>query len=234
MQSPFWKGFRTGLPVCLGYVPVAFAFAVSMAGRLPWQVILLVSVTNFTSAGQAAGSNLMAGGAPLPEIGVTVLLINVRYMLMSLSLSQKMQRIPWYKRLIMANGITDEVFFLAAQQPGQLSCRFFFGLALGPYMGWVGGTLGGILLGSVLPAALTSALGIALYAMFIAIMIPPARKDRPVLLAVLLAAALSCLLYYVPGLREIPAGWALIAAALAASLLAAWLWPHPEEQGAAV
>ena len=74
-RSEFIKGFKTGLPVCLGYAPVSFAFAVSLAGQLPWYVILLFSLSNFTSAGQAAGSSLMVQGAPLPEMGLTVLLI---------------------------------------------------------------------------------------------------------------------------------------------------------------
>lgn len=229
-RHDFIKGFKTGLPVCLGYAPVSFAFAVSLAGQLPWHVILLFSLSNFTSAGQAAGSSLMVQGAPLPEMGLTVLLINLRYMLMSLSLSQKMHRIPWYKRMILANGVTDEVFFLAAQQPGDVSGSFFTGLALGPYLGWCGGTLGGVLLGSVLPAALTSALGISLYAMFIAIIVPPAKKSRPVAVTVLLAVAFACVLRYVPVLKDIPSGWALIIAALAASVLAALLFPVAEQE----
>ena len=228
-RNDFIKGFKTGLPVCLGYAPVSFAFAVSLAGQLPWYVILLFSMSNFTSAGQAAGSSLMVQGAPLPEMGLTVLLINLRYMLMSLSLSQKMQKVPWYKRMVLANGVTDEIFFLAAQQQGNVSGSFFVGLAFGPYMGWVGGTLAGVLLGSVLPPALTSALGISLYAMFVAIIVPPAKKSRPIAITVLIAVAFACLLRYLPLLRDIPSGWALIIAALAAASLAALLFPVDEE-----
>ena len=231
-QMEFSKGLRDGLPIALGYIPVSFAFAVSLAGQLPWYVILLVTMTNFTSAGQVAGSNLMVQHAPMPEIGVTVLLINLRYMLMSLSLSQKVQKMPLFKRLLIANGITDEIFVLASGQPGELSGRFLFGLALGPYLGWVLGTLGGTLLGSVLHPALQSALGIMLYAMFIAIILPPAKKSRPILLTVLLAVAFSCLLRYLPLLREIPSGWALILAAAGASALVAWRCPAPEEEAA--
>ena len=135
--------------MCLGYAPVSFAFAVSLAGQLPWYVILLFSLSNFTSAGQAAGSSLMVQGAPLPEMGLTVLLINLRYMLMSLSLSQKMQNIPWYKRMVLANGVTDEVFFLAAQQQGNVSGSFFVGLAFGPYLAagiWLSALVGGQLI----------------------------------------------------------------------------------------
>lgn len=144
----FWEGFRYGLPVTLGYMPVSFAFAVTVTARgLPWYVALMISLTNFTSAGQAAGGDLMLAGAPLPEIGVTVLVINIRYMLMSLSLSQKLAGMPLWKKLLLANGVTDEIFFLAMQKKGRLSGWFFAGLAAGPYGGWGLGTLLGALLG---------------------------------------------------------------------------------------
>lgn len=88
----FAQGFRYGLPVTLGYLPVSFAFAVAaVANGIPWPVVVLISMTNFTSAGQAAGADLIQASAPLPEIGVTVFVINIRYMLMSLSLSQKLE-----------------------------------------------------------------------------------------------------------------------------------------------
>ena len=138
-RALFVQGLRYGLPILLGYVPVSFAFAVTAVGSgLPWYLVLAISMTNFTSAGQAAGSGLLAAGGPLPEIGVTVFVINIRYMLMSLSLSQRLEGMSLGKRLLVANGVTDEIFFLAMQKPGnRLSGWFFTGLALGPYAGWV-------------------------------------------------------------------------------------------------
>lgn len=178
------------------------------------------------------GSGLLAAGGPLPEIGVTVFVINIRYMLMSLSLSQRLEGMSLGKRLLVANGVTDEIFFLAMQKPGnRLSGWFFTGLALGPYAGWVGGTLAGALAGAVLPASLTSALGVALYAMFIAIVIPTVRDSSRVALVVALAVLLSCLFHYVPGLNAVPSGWALILAAVTASAVGAWRFPHVEPQG---
>lgn len=222
----FISGFRYGLPVMLGYAPVSFAFAVAAVGSgLPWYLVLLISLSNFTSAGQAAGADLLAAGAPLPEIGVTVFVINIRYMLMSLSLSQKLEGMPLGKRLLLANGVTDEIFFLAMQKPGNLSGWFFAGLAAGPYLGWTLGTLGGALAGAVLPAALTSALGIALYAMFIAIVMPTVRDSGRVAAVVALAVLLACLFAYVPGLNQVPSGWSLIIASVAASLVGAWRFP---------
>lgn len=227
----FRDGFSYGAPIMLGYAPVSFAFAVSaVSGGLPWTAALLISLSNFTSAGQVAGANLMLSGAPLTEIGVTVFIINIRYFLMSLSLSQKLQKMPLIKRLFIANGVTDEIFFLAVQKPGELSGWFFTGLAAGPYLGWVLGTLFGGLAGSILPASLSSALGIALYAMFIAIIIPPAKKSRPVALTVICAVVLSCLLRYVPGIDKIPSGWALIICAVTASAAGAILFPVGEEK----
>lgn len=215
----------------LGYAPVSFAFAVSaVSGGLPWTAALLISMSNFTSAGQVAGANLMIAGAPLTEIGITVFIINIRYFLMSLSLSQKLQKMPLLKRLLVANGVTDEIFFLAVQKTGELSGWFFTGLAAGPYLGWVLGTLFGALAGAILPTSLSSALGIALYAMFIAIVIPPAKKSRPVALAVIIAVTLSCLFRYVPGLDHVSSGWALILCAVIASAACAVFFPIGEQK----
>ena len=228
-RRQFLAGLRTGGPVLLGYLPVSFAFAVWAVGNgLPWQMVLLISMTNFTSAGQQAGAGLLAAGAGLPEIGVTVLVINIRYMLMSLSLSQKMLRIPVLKRLLLANGVTDEIFFLAMREKGQLSGWFFTGLSVGPYAGWVLGTLGGALAGAVLPVSFTSPLGIALFAMFIAIVMPAARGSRAVAVVTLTAVALRCIFQWVPLLNRVPSGWALIICAVAASVMGAWRFPVPE------
>ncbi len=221
----FWEGFRYGAPIMLGYAPVSFAFAVGAVGSgLPWWIVVLISLTNFTSAGQKAGSDLIVQHAPLYEIGAAVFVINIRYMLMSLSLTQRFLQKPLYKKLILANGVTDEIYFLSMKRE-ELTGWFFAGLSAGPYLGWVGGTLVGALAGAVLPEALTSALGIALFAMFIAIIIPEMKQSRPVLIVALLAAGLSTVLYYTPFLSAIPSGWALIAAAVIAAALGAWWFP---------
>lgn len=228
----WWTGFQYGLPVMLGYFPVSFAFAVAAVGNgLPWQIVALISATNLTSAGQQAGAGLLATGAAFPEIGVTVLIINIRYMLMSLSLSQKMLHIPLCKRLLLANGVTDEIFILAMQKR-EITGWFFTGLVSGPYVGWVAGTLCGALAGNWLPASLSSALGIALYAMFIAIVMPEVRRDRRAVWVVLLAVVLSCLFRYLPGLNALSSGWALIISAVAAAMVGAWLFPVDTDEKA--
>lgn len=227
----FWAGFRYGLPIMLGYAPVSFAFAVAAVGNgLPWPLVVLISATNLTSAGQQAGAGLMAAGAPLPEIGATVWIINLRYMLMSLSLSQKMQHMSLGKKLLLASGVTDEIFVLASQAGNPLSGWLFAGLIFGPYVGWVGGTALGALLGQVLPAFLSSALGIALFAMFIAILVPAAKQSRPVAAVIAGAVALSCLFRYVPPFTAVASGWALIICATLAAAVGAWLFPQPMQQ----
>lgn len=228
-RARFAAGFRCGAPIMLGYAPVSFAFAVGAVGSgLPWWLVVLISLTNFTSAGQKAGADLMIASAPLSEIGAAVFVINIRYILMSLSLTQRMLKMPLAKKLLLANGVTDEIYFLSMKQDA-LSGWFFAGLSAGPYVGWVGGTLLGALAGAVLPASLSSALGIALFAMFIAIIIPEIKQSRPMLVVCLIAAGLSVLFCYVPVLKLIPSGWALILAAVLAAMVGAWLFPMKEE-----
>ncbi len=224
-RARFLAGFRCGAPIMLGYAPVAFAFAVGAVGSgLPWWIVVLISLTNFTSAGQKAGADLMVASANLTQIGAAVFVINIRYILMSLSLTQRMLKMPLAKKMLLANGVTDEIYFLSMKQD-KLSGWFFTGLSVGPYVGWVGGTLIGALAGEVLPKSLSSALQIALFAMFIAIIIPEIKKSRPVLVVCLAAAGLSALMYYIPVLKSIDSGWALIIAAVAAAALGAWLFP---------
>ena len=229
-RQRFATGFRVGAPIMLGYAPVSFAFAVGAVGMgLPWWLVVLISITNFTSAGQAKGSELIVAHAPLYEIGSTVFVINIRYMLMSLSLTQRMLKMPLMKRLILANGVTDEIYFLAMKQE-KLTGWFFAGLSAGPYLGWVGGTLAGALAGAVLPERILSALGIALFAMFIAIVVPEIKKSRPVLCVALIAVALSVTFASVPFVNQVPSGWALIIAAVAASAIGALCFPVSEKE----
>lgn len=224
-RERFAAGFRSGAPIMLGYAPVSFAFAVGAVGAgLPWWLVVLISLTNFTSAGQKAGADLLVTGGALYEIGSAVFVVNIRYMLMSLSLTQRMLKMPMGKKLLLANGVTDEIYFLAMQQE-QLTGWFFAGLSAGPYLGWVGGTLLGALAGAVLPPSVSSALGIALFAMFIAIIIPEIKKSKAALVVSAVAIGLSLLFAYVPVVKTVPSGWALIMAAVGAAAVGALLFP---------
>ena len=226
-MNEFIRGIKRGFPICLGYIPVSFTFgliAVKM-GFSPAQATL-ISLTNMASAGQFAGIRLIEGGAPYIELIITTFVINLRYFLMSLSLSQKVAPdMPFYKRAVMAYCITDEVFALASMEPDKVSFPFFGGLMLTPILGWTSGTLLGAVASGLLSPMVQGCMGIALYCMFIAIIIPPACKSRKVALAVVISAFLSCMFKYVPGLNELSkvggGGWAIITAAILGAAICA-------------
>lgn len=231
MNGDYRRGLLHGLPIALGYISVSFAFGIQATslGLSPLQATL-ISLTNMTSAGQLAGLQLMATGAPLMEMALTQLTINLRYALMSLSLSQKLDgTMNTLHRLLLSFGNTDEVFAVASQQPGKIGRAYLYGLTNGPWLGWTLGTLLGALAGSVLPESVTNALGIAIYGMFIAIVLPPFRRQKEVRAVVIIAVALSCLMTLLPVLRFISDGFRIILCAVVASALGAWLMPQPEE-----
>jgi predicted branched-subunit amino acid permease len=225
----FKKGVKDGLPIGLGYFAVSFAFGVSVVGQgLPQLIAVLMSATNLTSAGQFAGAGLMIAGSSFFDIGLTTFVINLRYLLMSLSLSQKVERnISVPTRMAMSFGITDEIFAVAMQEKGMVRPAYFFGLLFLPYWGWALGTLIGATAIELLPLIVRSALGIAIYGMFLAIIIPPARDEKPMLYIVLFGALVSCLLEFLPLFQNLSGGWKIIICAVLASALAAKLWPVP-------
>lgn len=222
------EGFRDGLPIALGYLSVSFTFgitAVSM-GLSPLTAIL-ISMTNLTSAGQVAGIGIIAAGGGYIEMALAQLIINMRYALMSLSLSQKLeQKYSIRDRIITAFGITDEVFAVAAGKGRDISARYMYGLITLPYIFWAAGTAFGAILSGILPDFIKSALGIAIYGMFIAIVIPPAKKSRGVLGVAVVAAVLSCILYYVPVFSFISSGISIIICTIIAAALGALLFPQ--------
>ena len=191
MQDGFKRGLKSGLPIGIGYFPVSFTFGfLAVSSGLPIWAGFMISLTNLTSAGQFAGMNLMLAGAGYGELGLTTFVINLRYMLMSLALSQKIDgKIPIWKRLIFAFGITDETFVVASMEKPPIKAGYMFGLILLPIAGWNAGTLCGCCISGLLPQALQNAMGIALYAMFIAIIIPAARESAKVLLIIIIAVA---------------------------------------------
>ena len=232
-----WNAYRTGvsrgLPVGVGYFSVSFGFgAMAAAQGVKALDATLISLTNLTSAGQFAGLTLIIAAAGLWEMILTQLVINSRYALMSLALSQKMgQKIGFLPRLFIAFFNTDEIFALAMAEKNPLTVLFMMGLGTTPIIGWTAGTLCGALAGSVLPLDIRMALGVMLYGMFVAIVVPPARKEKPVLITVVLALVLSCLFTWVPGLKNVSAGISIVICTVAAAAVCAWLFPIPEEEG---
>lgn len=235
-----WKEFRagvqSGMPVGMGYFSVSFGFgAMAVAQGLEALNATIISVTNLTSAGQFAGLTLIVAGATLWEMVLTQLVINSRYALMSLALSQRMgEKIGVLPRLLIAFFNTDEIFALAMARKEPLTAPFLSGLGTLPMLGWTLGTLCGALAGSVLPVSIRAALGVMLYGMFIAIVVPPARKEWKILTAVMLALVFSSLFAWVPVLQRISAGISIVVCTVAAAGICAALFPIHEEEEAAV
>lgn len=228
----FKKGVRDGIPICLGYIPVSFAFSITaiVMGVPGWSAIM-ISLTNLTSAGQYAGVEMIAEHCAYLELALTVFVINLRYMLMSLAVSQKLEPgIPVWQKMIFSFGITDETFVMASIQKGRLNSSYMLGLISLPIVGWNLGTILGVIASGVLSGDVQSALGIALYAMFIAIIIPPAAEDKKVMIIAGIAIALSCILYYTPVLSSISSGMRVIIASVIAAAAGAYFFPKKEER----
>ncbi len=232
----FRQGMRDGIPICLGYFSVSFAFGIlaSQSG-LPAYISTLISLTNMTSAGQFAGIGIIAAMGTFLELALTTLIINARYFLMSLSVSQKLEEtvtIP--QRLLISFGITDEIFAVSIEQREAGTFRYMAGLIVLPLLGWTAGTFFGATASNLLPLMVQSALNIMLYGMFVAIIVPPARKSRAVAVAVVISMILSAVIYYL--FKFISAGWSIIICAVAVSAFMAWRHPISdgrEEDGAA-
>ena len=219
------------MPVCVGYFSVSFGFgAMAVAQGLGiWQAIL-ISATNLTSAGQFAGLTVIAAGAAIMEMILTQLVINSRYALMSLALGQKFgPEVGTGKRLAAAFFNTDEVFALGMAREGKLTASYFLGAGTVAAIGWTAGTAMGAFAGSLLPPMIRAALGVMLYGMFIAIVVPQAREEKPLLLSLALALVFSCLFTWVPGLNRVSAGLAIVICTVAAAAICALVFPVDEE-----
>ena len=226
----FLQGLIDGLPICFGYISVAFAFGIfSVGSGLDIIQAVLISATNVTSAGQFAAVPIICSGGTLIELAASQFIINLRYALMSVSLSQKLDdKVGVKDRLIISFVNTDEVFAVASAKEGQVGKKYLYGLILTPFIGWTFGTLLGAGAGSILPASVVSALGMAIYAMFIAIVFPHVKKERPVALCVLSAIILSCLFKYASFLKSVPTGFSIIICAVLSSGFFAYLYPVEE------
>lgn len=223
-------GFRDGLTIGVGYLVISFAmglFASSLG--LNWFEALAISMLNLTSAGQVTAMPIIAVGGSLLEIGLTQLVINSRYALMSISLSQRLGKsVRVRDRFLIGFFNTDEIFALACGKDSLLGKRYLFALVLYPYIGWSLGTLLGSLLGSVLPAMVTSAFSVSLYAMFIAIITPAAKVSRSTTMCIFAAIALSITFELAPLLSELPKGMVVVIVTLLLSTVFALIAPISE------
>ena len=232
-RNEFFNGIKDGMPICLGYFSVSMAFGIAtVKGGIPIWAAILTSLTNVTSAGQFAGVNIMLAMGNFIELAITTLIINMRYFLMSLSVSQKVDSsIKLWQRFLVSFGITDEIFAVSMRHLRPLTAVYMAGLIITPVLGWTLGTAVGAIATTVMPDALSTAMGIALYGMFIAIVIPPAKEDKNILVAVLLAIAGSLLFSYAPLLKSISGGWTIIIITVLVSALCATIFPVKTEEG---
>ena len=233
MKNRFLRGMSHGIPICLGYLSVSFGFGILAvkAGLSVFQASV-ISAANLTSAGQKAGLDVIAAGGAIIEMILLQLTINIRYSLMALSLSQKLDRsFTTPHRFLASYGITDEIFAVCSAQKEPLTPAYMYGMIFIAAVGWVTGTALGAAAGELLPAAVSTAMEIVLYGMFIAIVIPPAKKQHGVLFAAVLAAALSVMFRFaIPSVSE---GFAMIISAVASALLTALIFPVKDEEGEA-
>ncbi len=231
-QHNYIRGMRQGIPVGLGYFVVSFTIGIAArkANLTPVQAAVM-SFTNNTSAGQFASFALIASGAPYLEMAISQAVINLRYCLMSCALSQKLDEgLPFYHRLFVAFGVTDEIFGLSISQKGKLDPWYTYGVMSVAVPGWSLGTLAGVLSTGVLPQTFLNAMNMALYGMFIAIFMPAAREDKKLLPVIAVAMALSALVHMAPVFGFISSGMKIIVLTLAISGAAAVLIPVPEEE----
>lgn len=229
MKSDFLRGMSHGIPISLGYLSVSFGFGIkAVSAGLSVIESSLISATNLTSAGQVAGVDIIALGGTILEMILVQLTINIRYSLMALSLSQKLDsKFTLPHRLLASYGITDEIFAVCSAQKQKLTPAYMYGMILISAIGWILGTSLGAAAGQLLPESISSALGIVLYGMFMAIIVSPARKQKNVLLVVVISAIISILFKYL--ITFVSSGFSVIICAIIASAIGALLFPIKEE-----
>ena len=232
-NNNFFEGLRDGVPICLGYLSVSFAFGIFAVGTLKMSVLeaVLISMLNVTSAGQLAGAPIIASFGSLWELASTQVIINLRYSLMSVSLSQRLGKsVRLVDRFWIAFCNTDEIFAVSSGKADPVGRKYMLGLILTPYLGWSIGTLIGAAAGNILPPLVVSALGVAIYGMFIAIVVPVMKKELAVTLCVLVAMLLSVICYYVPFVSKIiPSELHIVLCAVIASVALAIFKPIKDE-----
>ena len=213
----FCDGMRDGFPIALGYFAVSFSLGIAArhAGFTPMQGFL-ASLLNNASAGEYAAFTLVAAQATYLEVAIITLIANARYLLMSCALAQKFSPgTPFFHRLIIAYDVTDELFGITIARPGILNPYYTYGAILLAAPAW--------------PLRAVSALSVALYGMFLAIIIPPARKSKIVAALVAISFALSFVCNYLPGVSSLSEGTRTILLTVIISGAAAILFPVKQD-----
>lgn len=231
IKSSVKEGIRDGFPIFLAYFAVSFALGIA-AGKVGFTALqaFVVSLTNNASAGEYAGISLVGVSAGYLEVALMVFIANARYFLMSCTLSQKFSPdTPFFHRLLIGFAITDEIFAVNVGRKGYIEPAYSYGVMAIAMPGWAFGTALGVVVGDVLPSFAVSALSVALFGMFIAIIVPPAIKNRVIAVLVLVSFALSTAANKLPMLDGISQGVKTIVLTVAISLAAALIRPIPSD-----
>lgn len=220
-------GLRDGIPIAMGYFAVAFSIGIiaAKAGLSAPQGFFSSFFTR-ASAGEYGTYTLVAVQAAYAEVIAMCLVVNLRYMLMSAALSQKIAPgTSWFHRMLMACCVTDEVFGISVAHPGYTPPAYTYSAALISTLFWASGCAIGVVAGSLLPQPMVLALSMSLYGMFLAIIIPPARRDRNVLYALIASFVLSGLCAVAPVVCQLSSGMRTVVLTVIISAVAAWLKP---------
>ena len=232
-MNNFLDGMKKSIPICIGYFVVSFTFGIycKNIGIGPITSVI-ISLTNLSSAGQFGGVEIIAKEASLIELALVVLVINLRYVLMSISLSQHLEdNIRLVDKMIFSFAITDEIYALAIKEKKKINAKFMFGMMILPILGWTLGTLVGALASNIMSERLVNAFSIALYAMFISAICPDMVKSIKITCVIIFAVVISCTLFYVPFLNEhISFGFKIIITTILVCTLAALIFPIKEKE----
>lgn len=234
-MNDFLDGIKKSIPIFLGYFAVSFTFGIycNNMGITPI-VSFVMSLTELSSAGEFGGVELINKNALYAEIAAIVLIINLRYVLMSISLATHLDKdTKLYQKLVFGFGITDEIYALAIKEKKAITAKFMFGMMILPIVGWSVGTLLGTLSSKIIPTSISTCFNLALYVMFICVIFPDAKESYKVLICIGVSALISCILYYIPFLNEhISLGFKLIIATITACTLMALLFPQEKKEEA--
>lgn len=225
------EGILDGVPIALGYLAVSFSLGIA-ARKVGLDAVqgFFASLFNNASAGEYAGFAVIGAGGSLLEMAVVMLVANARYLLMSCSMAQRFSPdTPIIHRVLVGFDLTDELFGIAIARPGEVDPYYSYGAMVVALPGWAFGGMAGVIAGSVLRERVVSALSVALFGMFLAIIIPPARKSRVVAGLVLASFATSALFAWAPLLSGLSEGVRTIILTVALSALAAALFPVDEK-----
>ncbi len=223
----FKEGLKDGIPLIIGFIPVAMAFGVlARSVGVSLMECFLLSACVFAGSSQFIALNLLAIGTGFGEIVLTTLFVNSRHFLMSTTIAHLMSQEEKYKKPLMAFGIIDEVFSVASLKDGQITDKYMFGLQLAAYSSWVGGSIAGYLVGGFLPAVIATGMGVALYALFVVLLISAIKKTSKALVVAVTSGALNMLGVQLIGL---PQGWSILFSIIIASVVGMLIFSREEK-----